>query len=151
MKILWFSVFDPISGLIWPVLNLYGTRKIQCQNKYVLSVLLKLDFKVVNHLVKFLGFSDVIYWRYCDFVVFPHFRSNLTCFGRLWYPKAPILDQICLLWIVWPRFQGCKSFSEVSGRQWRHILKILWFYCFYTISCLIWPVLDIYGILKLQY
>ena len=78
----------------------------------------------------------------------PHFRSNLTCLGRRRYPEAPISDKICLICITQARFRGYKPFSEVSGLQWLHILKILWFCVFDPISGLIWPVLDIYGILK---
>ena len=60
----------------------------------------------------------------------PHFRSNLICFGHLRYPKAPILAQICLTCIIQARFQGYKPFSDVSGLQWLHVLEIMWFFVF---------------------
>ena len=59
-----------------------------------------------------------------------HFLSILDHFGPLWFPNAPISEQICIVCITWARSQGYKPFSEDSGLQWPQILKKLRFSIF---------------------
>ena len=60
------------------LLYLCGTLKapIQLPWKYRLSALLILYLKVINHLVKFQGFSVLLYWKMCDFVFLASFSVH---------------------------------------------------------------------------
>ena len=67
-------------------------------------------------------------------------------FDLLWHPKAPVSEQIWIIYITWARFQCYIPFSEVSGLQWPYIYwKNCDFEFFYHISALSWPVFDLYG------
>ena len=63
----YFTHFLLIFGLFWTSMT---PSSPQIHSKYVLPTLLQLYFKVINHLVKFQGFSDLILLKNCNFRVF---------------------------------------------------------------------------------
>ena len=86
LKKLRFSIFDYIFALFSTFLVLYDSLKPKFQSKYALSALIELDLKVINHLVKIQGFSDLIYWKNCDFL----FLTTFSLYFRpFWSSMIP--------------------------------------------------------------
>ena len=95
-----------------PFWTFYGILKPIFQSKYGLSTLLGLHLKVINHLSEISGLQwPHILKKYWFFVFEPIFAPFLDLFGALWDPKAPISEQIWIIYIAWPRSQGYKPFK----------------------------------------
>ena len=142
LKNLWFCAFVPVSALIEQCFGPLWNPKSPNLSKYGSYTLVKLDVKVINNLVKFLGASVTLVVKKTAFLCFwARFCSILTHFWPIWHPKPQISGQIWAICITWVRFQGYQAFSEVLGLQWPQMLKNLWFCDFESIFALFWPIL----------
>ena len=65
-----FVFLTPFRLYFWTFLDLYGNLEPEFQREYWLSALLDLHPRLINHLVKFQGFSDLIFGEIHRFYVF---------------------------------------------------------------------------------
>ena len=120
---MWFPLFDSILAQFWTPFRLLCHTKVPISEQ----TLVELNFKVIYNLVKFHGFSDLIYWKHCDFLFFLHISALywpiLDIYGTL---MSQFQRKYELFTSLAPDFVDWCYVSLQVGRRINQTTKLYW-------------------------